>query len=58
LGQLFAITKNAKLGFSSEDFFPTKERSLSADASQSVIVEGHLAKVLSCFERESLSHGR
>ena len=43
LGQLFAITEDAKLGFSGENFLATEQRHFTAQTAQAVIVEQLLA---------------
>ena len=58
LGHLFSIAENAKLGLARQDLLPSKQGSFTADAGELIIVEGHLAEVLTSVERESLSHGR
>ena len=56
LRHLFPVAENAKLGLARQNLLPAQQGSFPADASQSVIVERHLAEVVTNFKRESLSH--
>ena len=57
LGHLLAVSEDAELGLAGQDLLPAEQRGFTADAGQSVIMEGHLAEVIPGFERESCSHG-
>ena len=56
LGDLLAVSEDAEFGLARQDFLSPEKRGFPADAGELVIVEGDLAKVITGFKRESLSH--
>ena len=56
LRDFLAVSEDAEFGLARQDLLSSEKRGFPADAGELVIVEGDLAKVITGFKRESLSH--